>query len=72
MDVEKVLIWVKGYVLVEMNEKLNSPFSMEDIHAALKFMSPLKASSEDGLRVVFYQWFWHILGGDVTRFCIGS
>ncbi|MBA0576566.1 hypothetical protein Golob_025388 [Gossypium lobatum] len=34
-------------------------------------MSPLKASSEDDLGVVFYQHFWHILGDKVAGYCIG-
>ncbi|XP_012453593.1 uncharacterized protein LOC105775646 [Gossypium raimondii] len=33
-------------------------------------MSPLKASGEDGLRAVFYQRFWHILGDEVAGYCI--
>ncbi|KAG8484135.1 hypothetical protein CXB51_022932 [Gossypium anomalum] len=33
-------------------------------------MSPLKASREDGLGVIFYQHFWHTVGKDVADFCI--
>lgn len=53
-----------------MNEKLNRMFTEEDIFVALKSMSPLKVSSANGLRAVFYQRFKHILGREMTRFCI--
>lgn len=28
-------------------------------------MHPCKAPGPDGMHVIFYQWFWHIIGDDV-------
>lgn len=44
----------------------------EVVCIALKFMSPLKASGEDGLGVIFYQRFWHIVGKEVVDYCIAA
>ncbi|KAL4302604.1 hypothetical protein GQ457_10G004920 [Hibiscus cannabinus] len=53
----------------DMNGKLDEVFTNEEVLVALKSMSPLKVSGEDGLGVVFYQRFWHIVGQEVSRFC---
>lgn len=45
-------------------------FSKEEIEEALKSMAPLKASEEDKFPVLFYQNFWHIVGDEVSKFCL--
>lgn len=57
---------IENYISTEMNDHLNRPFTKEDIFDALKSMALLKASREDGLEVVFYQRFWHVLSGEVA------
>ncbi|KAA3456600.1 reverse transcriptase [Gossypium australe] len=38
---------------------------------ALKGMGPTKAPGSDGFPALFYQRYWHIVGRDVTEFCLG-
>lgn len=52
------------------NEELCSNFKEEDILEALKAMVPLKASGKDEFPAFFVQKFWHIVGPDVTSYCL--
>lgn len=50
----KVLSGIDPCIIDSTNESLNHPFTPGEILASLKLMVPLKASSEDGLGVIFY------------------
>lgn len=67
---DRVLDLVENRISDEMNENLLKPFTKEDIWCAVKSMSPLKAPGIDGYPVLFYQWYWHIVGDDVSHFCL--
>ena len=64
--IDKVVQHVEGVVTPNMNEALLRPFSNEEIHHALFQMSPSKAPGPDGMTTLFFQKYWHIVGGDVT------
>ncbi|MBA0880904.1 hypothetical protein Goshw_019659 [Gossypium schwendimanii] len=53
-----------------MNEDLTRAFSYEEECLAIKTMSLLMALGEDGLGVVLYQRFCHIVGKEVADYCI--
>lgn len=53
-----------------MNGFLASNFTTEEISNAVRGMHPMKAPGEDGLPALFYQHFWHIIGMDVTNYCL--
>ncbi|KAA3479427.1 reverse transcriptase [Gossypium australe] len=61
---------VETCITASMNVDLTRAFSYEEMCIALKNMSPLKASGEGGLGVVFCQRFWHIVGKEVASYCI--
>lgn len=68
---KEVLAGVDNCIFANMNDRLNRAFSNNENFTSLKSMSLLNAFEEDGLGVVFYQRFWHILGSDVAHFSIG-
>lgn len=45
---------VKKKVKPDMNEKLQQPFTCEEVHEALKQMAPLKAPGPDDFNACFY------------------
>ncbi|KAL4291617.1 hypothetical protein GQ457_14G019080 [Hibiscus cannabinus] len=67
----RILEGIQPCIDPSLNGDLDKSFSNEEVLTALKSMCPLKASGEDGLGAVFYQRFWHIVGKDVSEFCIG-
>jgi hypothetical protein len=58
---------------MQMNELLIAPFKAEEVKCALFDIGDLKApslespSSLDGLHVVFYKRFWHLLEDDLIH-----
>jgi hypothetical protein len=48
-----------------MNETLVAPFTHEEMKKALFCIGDFKALGPDGLHVVFYKRFWHLLGEDL-------
>ena len=59
----------------DMNVELTKPYTQEEVNAAIKQMSPLKALGLDGMPPLFYQSFWLEIGLDVSEailFCFNS
>ncbi|KAA3465095.1 reverse transcriptase [Gossypium australe] len=54
-----------------INASLLSTFTEEEMFSALKEMGPIKALGPDGFPAMFFQKYWHIVGKDVTSFCLG-
>ncbi|XP_019150689.1 PREDICTED: uncharacterized protein LOC109147522 [Ipomoea nil] len=52
----------------EMNSRLLRSVEPEEVKSALFSMAPDKAPRPDGITPAFYQSFWSIVGGDLTRF----
>ena len=51
---------------IDMQQMLSSDFIAEEIEAALFQMGPSKAPGLDGMKVLFYQKFWHAMGDNVV------
>lgn len=47
-------------------------FTREKILAALKEMGPLKAPGINDFSTLFYQKCWHIMGENVSLFCLAA
>ena len=66
-QMEEVLRCVPTRVTHEMNERLEAPFSADDIWAALQDMGDLKAPGADGIPSIFYKRFWALVGDKVKQ-----
>ncbi|KAA3486629.1 reverse transcriptase [Gossypium australe] len=54
----------------EHNNMLMAAFREEGVVEAIKSIVPPKASGKEGFPVIFYQKYWHIVGENVTRYCL--
>ncbi|KAK5794191.1 hypothetical protein PVK06_035402 [Gossypium arboreum] len=54
-DPSSILEGVEPCISQQMNEDLENDFTYEEVCSALKAMSPLKASGEDEIGMIFYQ-----------------
>ncbi|GMI85899.1 hypothetical protein HRI_002259200 [Hibiscus trionum] len=71
-DADYIFQNVGHYITPDLNSMLTVDYCKDEVWLAIKEMSPLKASGEDGLGAVFYQKFWHIVGDDVSSFCLSA
>ncbi|KAM2549795.1 hypothetical protein TB1_014121 [Malus domestica] len=51
----------------EMNRCLEMRISEEEVRKTIFQMQPAKAPGPYGMNPFFYQWYWHIMGMDVTK-----
>ena len=49
----------------EMNQKLISTFTRDEVEAALKQMRPTKALGPDGMSAIFFQKYWDVVENDI-------
>lgn len=49
-----------------MNADILKPYTKDDIKVMLIQMHPSKALGPDGMSLLFYQQFWHIVASDVV------
>jgi carbamoylphosphate synthase small subunit len=64
--IDEVVAEVDGVVTSGMNAELVKPFVKEEVQKALFQMHPSKAPGPDGMSALFFQKFWHVVGGDVS------
>lgn len=53
-DASRIFACVQGRVTSEMNDALLKPFHADEVWLAIKSMTPLKASGNDGYPAIFY------------------
>ncbi|MBA0879067.1 hypothetical protein Goshw_005831, partial [Gossypium schwendimanii] len=60
---------IQGLENEEHNSILVEEFK-EEVVRAIKSMSPLKASGQDGFPAIFYHKYWHVVGEGVSKYCL--
>ena len=51
----------------EMNQRLISTFTRDEVEATLKQMHPTKAPGLDGMSAIFLQKYWDVVGNDIMH-----
>ncbi len=64
---EEALARVPCIVSSNMNDSLHHDFTINEMELAIKQMAPSKAPGLDGMPLIFYQKYWHVIGQDVTK-----
>ncbi|KAA3465168.1 reverse transcriptase [Gossypium australe] len=67
---EHIFGLVEKRVTASMNESLRKQFTEEEICNTVKSMPPLKAPGIDGFVATFFQKYCHIVGQDISRYCL--
>ncbi|KAA3461183.1 reverse transcriptase [Gossypium australe] len=67
---EHLLTGVEQCISEEDNRRLTMPYIKEEIWEALTSMGATKAPGEDGFPAIFYQILWHIIGDEVSTYCL--
>ncbi|KAA3468559.1 reverse transcriptase [Gossypium australe] len=67
----EILEGIERSISVEVNDRLQAPFTEEEVILALKGMGPTKAPGPDGFPTIFFQKYWHIMGKEVLGYCLG-
>ena len=69
---DEVLEGMLPTVTGDMNSDLNRPFLAEEVQRALHQMAPLTTLGPDGMSLIFYKSFWHIVGNDVIMVVLSA
>uniref|UniRef100_A0A803Q6Z2 Reverse transcriptase domain-containing protein n=1 Tax=Cannabis sativa TaxID=3483 RepID=A0A803Q6Z2_CANSA len=64
--IQAVLDTIPELISRESQDVLSSPFTATEVYAALKSMSEDSSPGVDGMSVMFYTTYWHIVGSLVT------
>ncbi|KAA3465119.1 reverse transcriptase [Gossypium australe] len=65
-----LLTGIKQCITEEDNRYLTAQNTIEKIWEAIQSMSATKAPGEDGFPALFFQKCWHIIGAEVSNFCL--
>uniref|UniRef100_A0A803Q5N4 Reverse transcriptase domain-containing protein n=1 Tax=Cannabis sativa TaxID=3483 RepID=A0A803Q5N4_CANSA len=66
LALQAVLDTISVTITPDSREALSSPFTANEVYAALKSMSEDSSPGIDGMSVMFYTNYWHIVGSLVT------
>ena len=61
-----ILSSIQRVVGEDVRDHLDGDFKVCEVKEALNQMAPLTALGPDGMSPIFYKFFWHIVGEDVT------
>lgn len=63
--IDEVLEAVEVRVTPEMNDQISAPFTSDEVISALNHMAPFMSLGPDGLPVIFFHKYWHMLGASI-------
>ncbi|KAA3484333.1 reverse transcriptase [Gossypium australe] len=69
-NMDKVFSGIEQCVSLKENLMLATTYTKDEIREAIKRMGPTKAPGDDGFSAIFFQKYWHIVGLEVTSFCL--
>lgn len=64
-DMQRALDAIEPRVTPEINQALLQPFTAEEVTFSVFSMFPLKSPGPDGIPVLFYQKYWHVIRDDI-------
>lgn len=67
-DTSYLLFGIEKHINASINFTLTARYIEEEIVATLKCMGPTKAPEKDGFLALFFQRYWYIISGQVSRF----
>lgn len=67
---DRLLERVSPCISIESNQMFLKDYITEKILTTLKTMGPTKALGEDGFLAIFFKKYWHIVGNEVSSFCL--
>ena len=62
---DNILSGILSITGVDSIEQLDGDFQVSEVKEALDQIAPLTAPGSDGMSLIFYKSFWHIVGEDV-------
>lgn len=63
--IDETLGVVRSRLTPEMFSQLSAPFTSEEVISALSNMAPLKSPGPDGLLVLFFHKYWHVICSEI-------
>ncbi|KAG8499231.1 hypothetical protein CXB51_005735 [Gossypium anomalum] len=69
-DTNHLLSGVERCIGADMNQLLIEEYKEEEVVETINSIGPTKASGPDGFPIIFFQKYWHIVGREVSNFCL--
>lgn len=61
---------IEERINLKQNQMLTQEFINEDVKSAIFSMHPDKSPGPDGMNPALFQYFWNIIGNDVSQACL--
>ena len=61
---------IQSLVTKDMNRSLSEKFTEDEVKVVLNQMAPLKSPGPDGMPPLFFQYYWDLVGKDITTYVL--